>query len=241
MKKVIKIGEREGNWKMKKVIKKKAYQEWDENTVAEEMAKALGVGVDDIEVEEEREKGVYFWEVTLGDKEWIVFESYEDAERYAVDYVWGMIEAEQPISELAGYAYVTDIDKRLVSQDAADSYVEGLDDDEAAEEAGLGEEYDEAAEAENYDEMYRIVEEAREIITERISDEWYLELDRNPIRWLVDEQGLYSSPEEINFLLIDYEEAAKDAVRIDGVEHFLAEYSGQEETTLAGLFYYRTK
>ena len=152
-----------------------------------------------------------------GDAEYRVFKSYDSAKREAERYVEEMIE-EMPESFSSDFMqehyYVTDTDRRLVANDMADSAMEneGLTDDD--------EEYQE-----KYDEVY---------------DEWYERLGEDPIYFLIEEQGMYSSPSEISFLVINEKEAAEEAVRIDGIAHFLSSYDGEEIELAGSAVAYRT-
>lgn len=90
-------------------------------------------------------------------------------------------------------------------------------------------------------ELEVIVDEARETLKERIFNQWEEGL-KNPISFLVDDQGLYTREDllKANFISIDTDEAAKDAVRVDGVAHFLATYDGDETELPSGAVAYRT-
>jgi hypothetical protein len=152
-----------------------------------------------------------------GSAEYRVFRSYNDAEREARRYVEEMIN-EMPdsfnLDFMQEHYYVTDTDRRLVAQNMADSAMEneGLEDGD--------EEYQE-----KYDKVY---------------DEWYEGLGKDPIYFLIEEQGIYSSPSEISFLSIDEEEAAEAAVNEDGVAHFLSSYDGKEIKLVTSAVSYRT-
>jgi len=197
----------------------------------------------DIYVEDASDFGVFYFKVTAEGKEYLVFMDDNDARHYAESYVKEMMETEPELFAkdfLKDYVYISLTDRRMIALDMANSYVSDIDDYRVVAEAGIEDEYIEAEENENYEMMNEIVEEARVILSDKIVAEWEEGLKNDPIGFLIDEQGLYSSVDEIDFLQFDYDEAVKDAIRIDGVAHFIAHYDGKERETSNGLLYYRT-
>ena len=63
----------------------------------------------------------------------------------------------------------------------------------------------------------------------------------NPIEYFVNEQGIYSVEDLMKqfWININIDEAAKDAIKVDGWAHFLSRYDGEYETTENGIVYFR--
>lgn len=170
-----------------------------------------------------------------------LFEDYETAESYARHVVTEMLVDDPGMfnkSWLISKLYITDIDKRMIAQDDASSFVDGLDDDELADVIGGFE----GASNELLD-MARRLEELKEVgnegaagdlaveIRDRLNDEYaeyvYSELDSQ--NWIDYFEELYSWDEllELPFIRIDIEEAVDEFVRLDGPEHFIDSYDGR--------------
>ena len=114
------------------------------------------------------------------------------------------------------YLEVSETDRRLLSQEMADSYVDDIRDEDGGnrliEEAGLDvEEYEEA----DSDRQEEMLDEAREIVYNEYYDTWYEGLS-DPYYFLVKEQGLYDAESfaNANFVMVDYEKLA-DALEQD--------------------------
>ena len=98
------------------------------------------------------------------------------------------------------HLFMTDTDRRIVAGEEADNAYDGQEEDD---------DYDDLVEA-KYDEVY-----------EALAD---------PIKYFVDDSGMYTVEELIkaSFISIDEEAAAKAAVSVDGAGHFLNTYDGEE-------------
>ena len=147
----------------------------------------------------------------------------------AVDYFYGKFDsavdfAEQLVDEMGiesfnDFEYYLDIsetDRRLLSQEMADSYVEDIRDEDGGnrliEEAGLDlEEYEDASD-ESKEEMLDL---ASSMVSDEYYDTWYEGLS-DPKGFLVDEQGMYSVEDfaKANFVRVDYDRLA-DALEQD--------------------------
>jgi len=135
------------------------------------------------------------------------YDSEEDFAEHIVDDL-GI----ESISNPEYYLYMTNTDRRLTAQDMADSYVDDIRDEDGGErlisEADMDtEEFEEADE----DRKEKMLDEAREIVYDRIYDEWYNGLD-DPYEWFVNVQGMYSAEDLLksNIVLIDYEKLGRD-------------------------------
>jgi len=139
---------------------------------------------------------------------------YDDAEDFAQQLVddTGI----ESFTDFEYYLYITDTDRRLLSQDMADSYVEDIVDEDGGnriiEEAGLDVEEYEEAESDRQEEM---LDEAREIVYDEYYNT-YMEGLSDPYYFLVEEQGMYDAESFANasFVRIDFEKLA-DALEQD--------------------------
>jgi antirestriction protein len=108
------------------------------------------------------------------------------------------------------YLDVSETDRRLLSQDMADSYVDDIRNEDGGnrliEEAGLDVEQYEEADSVTQEEM---LDEAREIVYNEVYDNYYEGLN-DPYYFLVEEQGLYDAESfaKASFVRVDYEKLA---------------------------------
>lgn len=179
-----------------------------------------------------------------GNSEYLVFKDYSDAEYFAEDYVREMLEDTPESFDktfLSGHLIVTDTDKRLIAGEEARYIADDLRESEPErliEEAGMDiDEYNEK----DSDEQEEMLDDAYNIVYDNVYDEWYDGLDSDPIYFLTKETGLYSEEDVLkcSFIMIDIEEASSDAVRIDGVSHFLSTYDGYQIDLSNGVVAYR--
>jgi hypothetical protein len=136
----------------------------------------------------------------------------------AVDFAEQLVD-EMGIESFNNFEYYLDIsetDRRLLSQEMADSYVEDIRDEDGGnrliEEAGLDlEEYEDASD-ESKEEMLDL---ASSMVSDEYYDTWYEGLN-DPKGFLVDEQGMYSVEDfaKANFVRVDYDRLA-DALEQD--------------------------
>lgn len=160
-------------------------------------------------------------------EEFTVFENIETAESEARIQVRNTLEEEPELFNkdfLRQHIYVSDTDRRIIADEEADAYIEGLDDDEIKEVAGIDD-----------------IEEAKEKLHEEVYDEWYEGLE-NPIEFLVEDKGIYSEEDLMkqSFIQIDIEEATREAVNIDGFAHFINNYDDDYEETKGGFIVMQT-
>ena len=214
---------------------------WEEESIVKALVKNFGKGREEEALTELREeiegsldlkKGRYSGSGDAGSftadgDEWNIIKDIKEAERIAVDYVREQLESEPETfiqSWLQSFLSVSDTDRREMANDAADSRISDMSDEEILEEAEMTDEYE--AE-EDQKKKNRILDKARDVVIEPIYDEWYEGL-ADPISFLVEEQGIYSVEDlmKANFISIDYDKAAEDAIDVDGVGHFLSLYSG---------------
>lgn len=155
----------------------------------------------------------------------VVMEVVNDYGENAVDEFYGVYDSEEDFAEqmvddlgIEGfnnfeyYLEISDLDRRLLAQDMADSYVNDIRDEDGGnrliEEAGLDvDEYEEA----DSDRQEEMLDEAREIVYDEYYDTWYEGLD-DPYYFLVEEQGIYSPEDFANasFVRVDTEKLARD-------------------------------
>lgn len=210
----------------------------------------------EVEVEQERDWGVVYFEVESrkpndsGEHEWYVFLSEDDAEDFARQLVKQDLE-DEPFELftrdwLMNFVYVSDVDRRILADQEANLRTQDMDDEELLNRADLLSDWedieDQITELEDSKEdnareisdlrtdQADLIDQAREEVGEEIYNEWYDGLE-DPIEFLVNEYGIYSLSElsELLFIRINVSEAAEDAIRVDGIAHFLDRYDGVEE------------
>ena len=150
------------------------------------------------------------------------YRTFDDAEDFAQELVDDL--GIESFNNFESYLYISDTDRRLLSQEMADSYVSDIEDEDGGnrliEEAGLDvEEYEEA----DSDRQEEMLDEARQIVYDEYYDTWYEGLS-DPYYFLVEEQGLYSSDDfaKANFVQIDYERLGEDLEQ----DYFYVNYNG---------------
>jgi antirestriction protein len=159
----------------------------------------------------------------------VAMEVVSQFDRSALDEFTGVYDSEQDFAEqlvddigiqsfndFQYYLEVSDTDRRLLSQDMADGYVDDIRDEDGGnrliEEAGLDVEEYEEADSERQNEM---LDEAREIVYDEYYNNYFEGLS-DPYYFLVEEQGLYDAESfaNANFVRVDYEKLA-DALEQD--------------------------
>jgi hypothetical protein len=140
------------------------------------------------------------------------YDSADDFAQQLVDDLGGI----QNFNDFTYYLEISETDRRLLSQEEADSYVDDIRDEDGGnrliEEADLDVEEYEEADSERQEEM---LDEAREIVYDRIYERWYDSLD-DPYSYLVEELGYYDDESfaNANFIRVDYEKLG-DALEQD--------------------------
>lgn len=159
----------------------------------------------------------------------VVMEVVSQFDRSALDEYTGTYDSEQDFAEqlvddigitsftdFEYYLEVSDTDRRLMSQEYADNYVDDIRDEDGGnrliEEAGLDVDEYEEADSERQEEM---LDEAREIVYDEYFNTWFDGLS-DPYYFLVEEQGLYDAESFANagFVRVDYEKLG-DALEQD--------------------------
>ena len=144
----------------------------------------------------------------------------------AVDFAEELVDdlGIQSFTDFEYYLDISETDRRLLSQEMADSYVDDIRDEDGGnrliQEAGLDVEEYEEADSSTQEQM---LDEAREIVYNEYYDTWYDGLS-DPYYFLVEEQGIYSAEDfaNANFVRVDYEKLA-DALEQD---YTMIEYDG---------------
>jgi antirestriction protein len=159
----------------------------------------------------------------------VVMEVVSQFDRSALDEYTGVYDSEQDFAEqlvddigitsfidFEYYLEISDTDRRLLSQEMADGYVDDIRDEDGGnrliEEGGLDvDEYEEA----DSDRQEEMLDEAREIVYDNLYNDYYDGLN-DPYNFLVEEEGLYDADSfaNANFVRVDYEKLA-DALEQD--------------------------
>jgi len=179
-------------------------------------------------------------------EEWLIFDSYDDAENQARDYVKEQLddEPENFVQDwLNEFTYISDTDKRLLAGDLTDSYASDIRDEDDGqrliEESGFDYEKFQKLSDKKKEEM---LDKAEEKLRDEMYDDALQSLERDAKDYLVNEQGIYTEEEYLkqSFVQIDTEQASINAINTDGVAHFLSTYDGNEVELKDGSVMYRT-
>lgn len=134
------------------------------------------------------------------------YNSTEDFAMELIDEMGGI----QSFNHFEFYLNVSDMDRRLISQEMADSYVDDIKNEDGGnrliQEAGLDVNEYEAYGNQSKEEM---IDLATSMVTDEYYDNFYEGL-RDPFYFLVEEQGMYSAEDLANadFITVDYEKLA---------------------------------
>lgn len=157
---------------------------------------------------------------------------------------------------LSHYVFISPVDKRLIAAESADVRLGDLSEGDIIREAGkkdnkLNIEYDEMRDhlKNEKDEnkikklimkIEAVCERAKKIVQNDECERIEEALD-NPIDYFVNQTGLYKFDEllQSNFVSIDYESAAKNAVDKFGWANFLCCFDGNYKQTSSGLVWFR--
>ncbi len=208
-------------------LKIKKEKDWKEDAL-----KLLKKETDNSDLEITREESDNEFVAESGNTEYRVFRTYSDAERVAEEYVKDMLDddPENFSSDwLSNHLYVSDTDKRIIAGEEADNQIENMDEEDIIQRSG-DHSVSDWEDEEDEDKKEKMLEESKETLHDEIYNEWYKGLDKDPIGFLVDDQGLYSKEDALkqSFIQIDTNKAAADAVETDGVAHFLSSYDGKQ-------------
>lgn len=223
-----------------------------------ELAKNLKVSLRSVDFIKSDTDEIYYFEVDGAD--YSMVEDMDTAHNIAFDRVLEDIENEPEIfdkSFMSNYVYMTDTDRRVFANEESDHIVESMDEDDIIKRAGYDDEIEEIQDqideldedAEDYDDKKEeleakgeeILKKAKEELLEEYYDEIYEETS-NPMRYFVYKNRMYSAEDllDLNFISIDKEEMAEDAVNMDGEIHFLSSYDDEIHETKSGFVYWRT-
>lgn len=227
----------------------------DEDTVLEEVARALGEDPDDLRIEvDDGLTGfgagtVYSITTRGGRKEWQVVAD-DDAEReLALAVVQQDLEEEPEIFNKDFLERHIDKDKLRdqLHSDALDMRINDLSDmgsrrpDDFWEEwEGEGLELPEHAEPPEDDEGDFEKPEPDSSEIEELAGKQVDEQLRDPMEYLENIYGDEAAAKAIEIAGIDIDAAAEEAVDTDGAAHFLATYDGHSHRTRSGLVYWRS-
>lgn len=207
--------------------------EWNEDAVKSELITNFGEDfAEEIAESLNLDSGRYAdWgeagSVTIDGTEYNIIKDEDEAEKIATAHVTQDLEEEPSLftqSWLQSFVSITDTDKSIMVSE---------------EEYNVREMVEEQAE----DEEFESDEEKNEWVEKRVEEsleEFEKALD-DPINYFVEEQGMYSTEDLMkqNWINIDINAAAEDAVSLDGWAHFISLYDGHYETTKGGLVYFR--
>lgn len=205
-----------------------------------------------------------------GESEWMVFKDSKAAERYAIEYVNDMLEDDASMFDqkwLKQHVTVSPTDIRVISQEDADAYVDNIryeSDERVLDEAGmlrawqkLDDQRDKLGQAalvatdpreeaklkKQFDKlvanMEKLVEKADQKLRDMMAKQTADALKKDPLGW-AEELGFDIETNRPPWLQIDTRKAAADAVKTDGVAHFLDSYDGDEVDLKSGAVAFGT-
>ena len=218
----------------------------DEDDVLSEMAEALDVDVEDLNIKEERGLSSFgegtVYEITInggGHKEWNVVADEDQMRELALAVVKQDLEQEPELfnKDFLEQHIDTDRLRRYLESDVMNMCIDDLNemrpDDfwDEYERAGFdAPEEDEDGDRPDPDDS-QIEELAEHQKEERLKD---------PMEYLEDIYGKEDAVKQaIEIAGIDIDEAAEAAVDEDGAEHFLCRYDGNYEETKGGFIFWR--
>jgi len=226
--------------------------EWEREAVIKELVDEFGEEYRD-EIEETLSLDEGEWadfgdsgSVEIDGERYTLIKDEDEAERIAIEVVKEELQNEPESFNkdwLSNFIYITETDKNIILADE-ESFLR--EDAEYEAEQEFEDKYLELDEIEDEEERIRRKEELdaekerwiEEYIKERLKDfERGLE---DPVNYFVYEEGMYTLDNLLKqpWIQIDIDEASRDAVNIDGWEHFLSRYDGTYNTTKNGLVYF---
>jgi len=170
---------------------------------------------------------------TYGNEEWIIFEDWDDAYAYAVEYTKNMLEMENPFEMISWDNMPGGMKAYLDTDWFADAMRESYEYyvDDIRHEDASSDEYESRLE----EEMTENECETEEDYIDKLCDGW-----EDPVKWFIDNFGnseLESVARENN--LLDIDKVATAVVDTDGVEAQIAGYDGNEVILSNDFYAYR--
>jgi hypothetical protein len=190
------------------------------------------IGEDAVIEEMKRGNDTIGYTINSGSQEYRLYLKFEEAEKDAIEQVERQLQDEPENftqSWIQQFIYIGDTDKRVFIAEEIDyrrtDLLFQIDNEDY---------YWIESEMEAHKEdrkKYKTEEDFAkamiEVNLEKVEKELEKDLE-NPIKYFVEEQGSYTLEElmKADFILIDVKKAAKDAIKQDGVGHFLSSYDG---------------
>lgn len=224
----------------------------DEDAVLGEVARALKIDPDDLQIGENRGLTGFgagtVYEITIvggrTGKEWSVVEDDDQMRELALEVVKQDLEQEPEIFTQSWLEDFVDKDRlrRDLESDVMNMAMDDLSDQagrdpesfwQQAEQWGM-----DAPEEDLDDEDWEWPEPSQsdiEELAEKITDDQL----KDPMQYLEGIYGDEAAQKAIEIAGIDIDAAAEDAVDTDGAEHFLARYDGNYYETKSGFVYWR--
>lgn len=170
-----------------------------------------------------------------GEREWMVLKDRSAAKEAAISEVMNNLEQRPQTfndSFLYNYLYISDPDRRMLADEEARDTVRMKLDDMSRKEVKRKAKNRGISAPSNYHRDDQIYNYMRQELSEQMEMEMKKEIEKeleNPIEYFVKEKGIYSKETLLDqdFIRIEKEEAAEQAVRADGEAHFLDHYDGK--------------
>jgi len=213
---------------------------------ADEIVEAMGWDLDNINSFDESYDGDAM-RLEIGNEDWIGFEKYDDAEQYAIDRVredldnnpeiftqgWLLGHIDQDAAEEFFRQVYTEWDESYAYDIQNEASNEGYDSRLTDELVQWGIVTEDEALEEGFDPTDHIDDFVEKTVDEKIEegsggyDHYEFNFGKEDAQRLLVEHNL-----------LDLDEAAQDAVDVDGVAHFLAHYDGNE-VEVVNTYWYR--
>ena len=181
------------------------------------------------------------YSVTVDGEEFNLVPSFDTFNAIAINYVEDMLENEPETFNqdfISQHLYITDTDSRIIASEETDAYINDMSDREIASAY-----YDKHGEhqyldVDDEDEDFGSLD--YEYMRVSLEEDFYEDIKKrldDPLEYFVNDLGAYSVEDLLksNFINIDVEAAAKEAVQVDGEAHFLSHYDGNYEETNLGI------
>lgn len=217
--------------------------EFDEDTVQREMAKALDVDLDDLDVSDSSLSsfGEPALSVSTGRKEWTVVPDEDTAEKLALAVVTQDLEQEPEIfspSFIESHIDMKALERWVYEAQMEDEYAWEIAQDDP--ERFWQEASHWGIDVPEPDEDGNMPDEIADEYIEALREEIARDRSKDPMAFFED---IYGRDEATKYAIeavgIDVSDAAQEAVRIDGWQHFLCRYDGNSYDTENGFVYWR--
>lgn len=206
-----------------------------------------------------------------GESEWEVYKNEKDARADAIERATDSLQDGADLSDIINmggsghkgwikkFMFVSATDIRLLSNEEADNYVDGIkeedDGERVTDEAGMGRQFEKIKEkiddimdvsgeldksskkklAKLIKDKEKVIDKAVDKLKDSYSKDLKKRLEKDPIEW-AEELG-YDDLSKVSWLNVEWEKAGEYVVDTDGIAHTLDGYDGEEIDLKSGTAY----